>query len=281
MKQFGSFSELVTLVFREAGSGKQVTLRSNAAVGYAADRILTTPNVDANDILVSRTSTDTLTNKSISGASNTITGVPVATGISGLGTGVATFLATPSSANLAAALTDETGSGAAVFASSPTLVTPILGTPTSGTLSNCTSVKGITTGSAVAAGLIGEVQSSLGFGGATAVGTGFTALGSITPTAGVYLLTGFLSSVTSQAATNLMTWCVGTTSASSTGTTPGYNIGTMVCPVSGTGGNGMATITQTVATSGSTTYYLNAKSNQGAGLVNGDFLGSLFAVRIG
>jgi hypothetical protein len=52
--------------------------------------------------------------------------------------GALTFLATPSSANLAALLTDETGSGANVFATSPTLVTPILGTPTSGTLSNCT-----------------------------------------------------------------------------------------------------------------------------------------------
>jgi hypothetical protein len=51
------------------------------------------------------------------------------TGISSLGTGVATFLGTPSSANLAAAVTDETGSGALVFANSPTLVTPSLGTP--------------------------------------------------------------------------------------------------------------------------------------------------------
>jgi hypothetical protein len=66
------------------------------------------------------------------------TGLPVATGISGLGTGVATFLATPSSANLASAVTDETGSGALVFATGPTLVTPALGTPSSGTLTNCT-----------------------------------------------------------------------------------------------------------------------------------------------
>jgi hypothetical protein len=54
------------------------------------------------------------------------------------GTNVNTFLSTPSSANLKAALTDETGSGAAVFATSPTLVTPALGTPSSGTLSSCT-----------------------------------------------------------------------------------------------------------------------------------------------
>jgi hypothetical protein len=68
------------------------------------------------------------------------TGLPIATGVSGLGTGVATFLATPSSANLAAALTDETGTGANVFANTPTLVTPILGTPTSATLTNATGL---------------------------------------------------------------------------------------------------------------------------------------------
>jgi hypothetical protein len=43
------------------------------------------------------------------------TGLPVSTGISGLGTGVATFLATPSSANLASAITDEAGSGSLTF----------------------------------------------------------------------------------------------------------------------------------------------------------------------
>jgi hypothetical protein len=68
------------------------------------------------------------------------TGLPISTGVSGLGTGVATLLATPSSANLASAITDETGSGALVFATSPTLVTPILGTPTSGTLTNATGL---------------------------------------------------------------------------------------------------------------------------------------------
>jgi hypothetical protein len=68
------------------------------------------------------------------------TGLPISTGVSGLATGVATFLATPSSANLAAAVTNETGSGALVFATSPTLVTPALGTPSSGTLTNATGL---------------------------------------------------------------------------------------------------------------------------------------------
>jgi hypothetical protein len=43
-----------------------------------------------------------------------------------LGTGVETFLATPTSANLAAAVTDETGSGSLVFGTSPTITTPTI-----------------------------------------------------------------------------------------------------------------------------------------------------------
>lgn len=49
------------------------------------------------------------------------TNLPISTGVSGLGSNVATWLATPSSANLLSALTDETGSGFSVFSVSPTL----------------------------------------------------------------------------------------------------------------------------------------------------------------
>jgi hypothetical protein len=80
----------------------------------------------------------------LTAAANT-TVTPAVGSITGLGVNVATFLATPSSANLAAAVTDETGSGALVFATSPTLVTPALGTPSSATLTNATGLP-LTTG---------------------------------------------------------------------------------------------------------------------------------------
>jgi len=68
------------------------------------------------------------------------TGLPISTGVSGLASNVATFLATSSSANLASAVTDETGSGSLVFGTSPTFVTPVLGTPASGTATNLTGL---------------------------------------------------------------------------------------------------------------------------------------------
>ena len=51
-----------------------------------------------------------------SGTGTNLTGIPISTGISGLGTGVATALATMSSANLRSAVTDESGTGVLLFA---------------------------------------------------------------------------------------------------------------------------------------------------------------------
>ncbi len=59
-----------------------------------------------------------------SGTATNLTGLPISTGVSGLGSNVATMLATFSSANIAAAATDETGSGSLVFGTSPTIATP-------------------------------------------------------------------------------------------------------------------------------------------------------------
>jgi hypothetical protein len=70
-------------------------------------------------------------------------------GITVAGTGILTFLTTPSSANLAAAVTDETGSGALVFATGPTFVTPTLGAA-SATSINKMAITAPATGSTLA-----------------------------------------------------------------------------------------------------------------------------------
>jgi hypothetical protein len=84
--------------------------------------------------------------------------------------GTATSLGSFTSANLAGALTDETGSGAAVFATSPTLVTPDLGTPSALVGTNITgTASGLTAGNVTTnANLTGAVTS---VGNATSLGS--------------------------------------------------------------------------------------------------------------
>ena len=60
-------------------------------------------------------------------------------GVAASGAKLSDFAAT-SSSELAGTISDETGSGALAFATSPTLVTPALGTPASGVLTNCTAL---------------------------------------------------------------------------------------------------------------------------------------------
>jgi hypothetical protein len=104
------------------GTNTIVATLANTAV-TAGTYTLTTLTVDAKGRITNVTNGVVLTNANLTGA---ITSV-----------GNSTSLGSFTSANLSTALTDETGTGADVFATSPTLVTPLLGTPTSGDLSNC------------------------------------------------------------------------------------------------------------------------------------------------
>ncbi len=74
MRLFGQVSELTQVVFRE--DGFEISLDANTATTYTANRIVLLPEGDTAHVLVSRTSTDTLTNKTLtSPVINTPTGI--------------------------------------------------------------------------------------------------------------------------------------------------------------------------------------------------------------
>lgn len=111
-----------------ATSGSSVSGLSTANSGVLVTSSSGVPSISTtlpNNLAMGTPLSITLTNA---------TGLPVSTGISGLGTGIATWLATPSSANLLSAMTTKTGSGNLVFGTSPTLVTPTLGAATATSL---------------------------------------------------------------------------------------------------------------------------------------------------
>lgn len=119
----------------------------------------------------------------------TASGVPV-TGVTGMGAGVQTWLITPSSANLSAAVTGSTGTGALVFGTSPSFTTPSLGAATASglTLSSITgstqclqvNTSGVVSGTAAACGSGGGAVSSVSAGSSGSM--------SVTPTTGAVVV---------------------------------------------------------------------------------------------
>ena len=207
--------------FRSSGSAASAVTLLDAV--STAGRVVTLP--DANTTLVGRDTTDTLTNKTLtspimtspalgtpaSGIMTNVTGtaagltagnVTTNANLTGAVTSVGntTSLGSFTSANLAAALTDETGTGAAVFADSPTLITPALGTPSALVGTNITgTASGLTAGNVTTnANLTGMVTS---VGNATTVVTnanltgGVTSVGNATTVVTNANLTGDVTSV--------------------------------------------------------------------------------------
>lgn len=141
MKLFGSLTELFQEIFRK--NSQAITLRPNQTVTYTASRDVQFPQEDANSILTSRTSTDTLTNKSIDGGTNTLTNVP-ASALSGVvapdhgGLGVAN--------NVASTLAISGNFATTLTVTAPTGVT----LPTTGTLATLAGAESLSNKTLVA-----------------------------------------------------------------------------------------------------------------------------------
>ena len=123
-------------VFTDASKGLvSNTMTGTGNVVMSTSPTLVTPALGTPSALVGTNITGTATNFT---ASNVTTNANLTGMVTSVGN--AASLGSFTSAQLGAALTDETGTGVNVFATSPTLVTPLLGTPTSGVLTNCTGL---------------------------------------------------------------------------------------------------------------------------------------------
>ena len=246
----GSFTsaQLLGALTDETGTGAAV---------FATSPTLVTPALGTPSALVGTNITGTATSFT---ASNVTTNANLTGHITSVGN--AAVLGSFTSLQLLTALTDETGTGANVFANTPTLVAPLLGTPTSGNLANCTfpTLNQNTTGNASTATTLQTARAING--------VSFDGSAAITVTAAAGTLSGatLSSGVTASSLTSVGTISSGVWNGSSISTT--YTDAKVTSIVAGTnislsGATGAVTVNVSGTVANATT-----ATNQSGGTVN-------------
>ncbi|MGV8946330.1 MAG: beta strand repeat-containing protein [Lutibacter sp.] len=223
----------------------------------------------ANGAVANLSGTNTGDQTNIAGNAATVTTNANLTGeVTSVGNAAA--LGSFTSSSLSTALTNETGTGAVVFATSPTLVTPALGTPTALVGTNITgTATGLTSGNVTTnANLTGPITS---VGNATSVaaqtGTGSTFVMNTSPT----LVTPNIGTPSAGVATNLTGTAAGLTSGNVT------TNANLTGPVTSTG-NATAiansVITNAMLANGAVTNLLGTNTGDQTIILTGDVTGS-------
>ena len=234
-----------------SSSGSSATMRAEFALieaGFALLPSLTSalnrvPFINPGSTAITTASTFTFDGTTLSFPAGSVSGAFAA----GSYTNNLSAFAATTSAQLAGVMSDETGSGSLVFSNSPVLVSPALGTPSSGVLTSCTGYPG--TASLVTTGTVASGTWSASFGAVSGANlTSITAANISAGTAGINISGNAATATYATSAGSATTATSATNATTATGTNALYSATTTVNVSSATAPSSGQVLTATGST---------------------------------